>query len=212
MALGLMEAAQDDLNEVEGGELGKFETVKLVWKGYIPAGLVGLGSIAAIVGATTIHSRRNAAMTAAYMLTERAYTKYKDQVVETFGEKKEEEIRSAIGKKQLEESPPHEVVVVKDGKTLVLESRSGRYFYSDKEAVRKAQNDINEQIFNSEYASLNDFYRLLGLPSTTDGEAVGFTHANTLSIAYSYAGSAEGEPCMVIDYHEAPIANYHKFW
>ena len=66
------------------------ETVKTAWKCYIPAMVLGATSVGCLVGASRVSLRRNAALATAYKLSETALTEYREQVVETIGEKKEQ--------------------------------------------------------------------------------------------------------------------------
>lgn len=66
-------------------KLTKPEVVKATWKCYIPAAISGATSIACIVGANTVHSKRNAAIATAYKLSEKALTEYKEATIEEVG-------------------------------------------------------------------------------------------------------------------------------
>lgn len=184
----------------------------LTWKNYIPAALVGVATITAIIGANSISSRRNAAIISAYSLTDRAFREYRDKVVETIGEGKEEKVRAEVAQERWnrEEMDNREIIDLGTGTVLCYDTRSGRSFLSDKETIRKAQNDINELVINSEYASMNDFYRKIGLPATSDGEEVGWTTSNMLSLAFSSILTDGDKPALCLDYHLAPVRNYNK--
>lgn len=58
------------------------EVVKVAWKPYIPALLLGTASVACLIGANSVHTRRHAALYSAYKLSETALTEYKDKVKE----------------------------------------------------------------------------------------------------------------------------------
>ena len=88
-ALELIEEAQCD----KGEALTVVEKAKACWKCYIPAAATATCSIACLVGASSVSSRRNAALATAYKISETAFSEYKSKVVETLGEKKEEAIR-----------------------------------------------------------------------------------------------------------------------
>lgn len=97
-------------------ELTPIETVKAAWKPYIPAVLSGTASIACLIGANSVHARRNAALYSAYKLSTTALTEYRDKVVETIGEKKEHAIRDKVVKEKMEKNQPkNETVIVTGG-------------------------------------------------------------------------------------------------
>ena len=56
----------------EPEEMTKMEVVKAVWKPYIPVAVAGTFSAACFIGSCSVHSRRNAALAAAYKITFRS--------------------------------------------------------------------------------------------------------------------------------------------
>ena len=74
-------------------EISVKDTIKLCWKCYIPAAITCSASIACLIGASSVNSRRNAALATAYKLSETALIEYKDAVVDTIGEKKEKIVK-----------------------------------------------------------------------------------------------------------------------
>ena len=86
------------------------------------------------------------ALTTAYAISESALKNYQEKVVETIGKNKEQSVRDAmakdaISKKQIQNS---EVIITKKGDTLCFDVLSGRYFKSDIERIKRAENDIKD--------------------------------------------------------------------
>ena len=79
-------------------KLTKPEVVKATWKCYIPAAISGATSIACIVGANTVHSKRNAAIATAYKLSEKALTEYKEATIEEVVKENKNKKSPAYGK------------------------------------------------------------------------------------------------------------------
>lgn len=52
-----------------------------------------------------MHAKRTAALATAYKLSETALTEYKEKVVETIGEKKEQLVRDKIDKDHIDKDP-----------------------------------------------------------------------------------------------------------
>lgn len=207
----------DLLEEVEAGraneELLTFQgKLKTTWKFYIPAGLMTGATVACVIGANSVNTRRNAAIMSAYSLTDKAFQEYKEKVVEQIGEKKEQEVRDEIAKDRLDAHPQKDnsVVVVSDGKTLCYDAMTGRYFQSTMQDIRKAVNDINEKCINEVYASQNDFYRLLDLAPVAIGEEVGWRSDHLLDVSFSSHLTGDDLPCLSIDYLVGPIRGYYK--
>lgn len=207
-------ALQDIINAQTFAEndLTPKETVEVAWKHYIPAAATGAVTIACIIGAHNVHARRNAALITVYSLTETALKEYQAKVKEQIGENKERKVRDEIAKDYIANTPMvnSEVLITGTGEQLCYDSFTGRYFKSDIETIRRAQNDINARVLNEMYASHNDFYRLIGLPGTTYGEEVGWRTDNLMDLEYSSHLAEDGRPCLCIEYHVAPVRNYYK--
>jgi len=186
------------------------EVVLLTWRRYIPAAAMGGATIACIVSANTISTRRTAALVSVYSLTEKAFKEYKEKVVETIGKVKEEGVRDEVAKDGLQRAENKEVFITGTGEQLCFDSYTSRYFKSDIELIRKAQNDINEQLINFGYASQNEFYQMIGLMATNVGEEVGWTTENMMELEFSSVLTAENKPCLSIDYRVTPVRGYYK--
>ena len=81
-----------DEADIKNG-LPPLEVIKVSWKPYIPAAITCATSIACIIGASSVHVRRNAALATAYKLSETALNEYKEKVIETIGEHKEKIVK-----------------------------------------------------------------------------------------------------------------------
>ena len=198
----------------EDDNLTKMEVVKTAWKPYIPSAISGAVGIACIIGAHTINTKRNAIIATAYKITETAYRDYKDAVVEEIGSKKEEHIRERIARKHVEENPVSEknsIISTGKGKTLFFDEEFNNYFESDMQAVKKAVNDLNFQILNEDYASVNDLYYLLGIPPMKSGDSLGWSSAyGGCEMKYSSIITDDDRPCIVLNYGIAPRYDYSK--
>ena len=184
----------------------KLDIVKETWKLYIPAGVMGTATIVCIIGATTISTRRSAALLSLYTITDKALSEYQDKVVEVIGEKKEASIREDIAQDRLDANPVSKanVLVTKLGDTLCYDHLSGRYFKSDLEAIRKAENDLNKLLINDSWVSLNSFYALLELDPIGIGENIGWHPDNLVSLTYSAKLASDGTPCIVVEHRAEP--------
>lgn len=209
-ATKLIEAKKEEL-EVES--LTPVDTVKTCWKCYIPAAVTGAVSITCLIGASSVNLRRNAALATAYKISETALTEYKEKVVETIGEKKEEIIREKIVKDKVDKNPvsKNEVIVTNQGNTLCYDVHSGRYFNSDIDHIKRAVNELNRQMVYDEYVSLNDFYDELGLNHTDVGNELGWRlDGGLIDISFSSHLADNGRPCIAINYSIAPKRDYYK--
>lgn len=188
------------------------EEVREHWKLFIPPVTVGVLTIASIVAANRVGTRRAAAMAAAYTISERAFVEYKDKVVQKIGEKKEEEVRTEVAQDRVNRTGAHDQqVVIASGEVLCFDSITGRYFYNTHEGLRKAQNDLNETILNDGHATLSDFYNLIGLEATSISDELGWNTDNKLDLRFSTVMSKDNKPCLSIEFTTAPVRDYYLF-
>ena len=209
-ALDLMENKKEELGK---DKLTVVETVKATWKCYVPAAITCATSAACLIGASSVHTKRNAALATAYKLSESALIEYRDKVVETIGEKKEQSVRDAIAKDHVEKNPVtnNEVIITDKGYTLCYDELSGRYFYSDIEKIKKAANELNRQMLNDMYVSVNELYYELGLEGTKLGEQMGWNvDRGLIDLKFSATVSADDRPCIVLDYRVPPMYDYQN--
>lgn len=188
--------------------------VKLTWKCYIPAAVTGAASIACLIGGSSVNVRRNTALATAYKLSETALNEYKDKVVETIGEKKEKAVRDAVAKEQIKKNPLHEkeIMITGNGDSLCFDPLSSRYFMSNIENIKKAENAINKQILQGigGYASINDFYDEIGLSRTDTGNYLGWNTENLMDLDIGAQKTEDGRPSLVIGHYNRPQYNYDR--
>lgn len=213
-ALDLIARAEDKkFDNGHGNKLTVSEKMKVAWKPYIPAAITGIASISCIVGASSVHAKRNAAIAAAYNLSQTALTEYKEKVVETIGEKKEQAIKDKIAKDKIKKDPvsKSEVIVTGKGNTLCYDAFNSRYFYSDIDQIKRAINELNRIMLNQMYVSLNDFYDELNLKHSGNGDELGWKlDDGFIEVDFSSQLSDDGRPCLVIEYMVAPRYDYSK--
>lgn len=210
-----MSLIEDKKNEEWADELSPLDVVKVAWKPYIPAIVTGAVSVACIVGASSVNAKRNAALATAYKLSETALTEYREKVVETIGEKKEQIVRDKVAEERVKKNPvsKNEVIVTGNGKTLCFDPISGRYFMSSIEAIKRAENELNKQLIHDifGYISLNDFYDELGLDRTIIGNDLGWNTDQLIDVSFSSQLNDNGEPSVVLDFLSTPKYGYDKF-
>lgn len=215
-ALDLIARADDKkFDNGHGEHLTKVEVIKAAWKPYIPAAVTGVVSIACVIGSNSVNAKRNAALATAYQLSTAALNEYKDKVIETIGEKKEQTIREKISKDRIEQNPVTNstVYVTGDGDSLFLEPISKRYFKSDIERVRSVINTLNETMYNDPFGniSLSDFYDDIGLERTDISDDIGWNIANgSIKVEFHPAMSDNGKPCLALYYTTAPNWGFDK--
>lgn len=160
---------------------------------YGPSVLVGIASIACIVGSHNILRKRNVALAAAYAAVDKGFKEYRSRVVERFGEELDKELRYNIKAKEFEET-----IVDSKGKekqvknTVSVADPNG---YSDYARIfddgckgwskdpeynllflKQQQNWANECLQSRRHLFLNEVYDMLGIPRTKAGACVGWIY------------------------------------
>lgn len=183
------------------------EIIKTAAPVYIPTAVSFGVSVACIVGASSVNARRNAALTAAYTLSESTLRTYRDKVLETVGEDKEREIRQKAAIEQQQKTPEPQALVVSSaaGQLKCFDSLSGRYFVSTKNEIDKAVNEFNRQLRDDMRISLNDWYDLIGLDTNKLGDMLGWDiERGYVETCYASRLDEDGLPCLVVNYVEPP--------
>lgn len=204
-ALRLLEQAKRD----KGEKLTVGETVKTTWKCYIPATVTGTVSIACLIGASSVHLRRNTALATAYKLSETALTEYRDKVIETIGEKKEKTVREAVAKDKVEKDPVEkkEIIITGGGTTRCYDMLCGRYFESSRETLERIENKLNRRLLDDMYVSLNEFYNEVGLRDVAAGHELGWSidqGKGVIELEFSSILDTSGTPCLAVGFYTPP--------
>ena len=150
-------------------------------------------------------------MAAAYSMSEKAFEEYREKIVEKIGESKEQEARDEIAQERVERNPlGSQVIVMNDREVLCFDQYTGRYFNSDMETLKQAQNKINHRMIRENYASLNDFYDCIGLDWVPTGDDLGWNSDQMLELSFTTVLSDDQRPCIAVDFYTVPIRNYYR--
>lgn len=227
-ALALKEKAEVEKNKKAGTFKGdkvndwvpltKIEIVQTCWRCYAPAFITGVLGAACLVGANSMNLRKNAALAAAYALSETNFKEYREKTLEEIGEKKEEKIRNAVAEEKITKNPMNTSTVLEtgNGDTLCYDAICGRYFKSSIEKLKSALNELNMELVQDGYVSLNQYYDLIGLPDGMLGDDLGWSindhHATVqLDLSAQLTKDEAQTPCMVVSFKYGPIYNYDAF-
>lgn len=170
-AMRLIEEAKEE----KGEELTKWEVVKTAGPVYIPAVLVGSGSIACIFGANILSKKAQASMASAYALLDQSFKEYKRKVVDTYGTEADQRVRAKIAKDRYDDEGFAVAEEEDDGKMLFYDQFSHRYFRSTMEDVLKAEYNTNRQLAVNTGVYLNEFYEFLDIAPIPAGQELGWS-------------------------------------
>lgn len=164
---------------------GVAKTVKL----YAPAVIMGGVGIACLTKSQSILKERNAALTAAYIAIDSAFNRYRERVIEKYGEEEDRAMR--FGVEEID------IIDEETGKVISTiraadEDPSGyaRWFDAESSAqytpppndeynwifLRHAQNWCNDVLQARHHIFLNEVYGYLGLSHTSAGSLVGWIY------------------------------------
>lgn len=205
-------------HEEEAGLLTTKEKVQDCWKLYLPSTLLAVSSVASIIFARRIDSKRMAAWAAAYQMSESALTRLEKSIKEEYGERKLEKMKDKSDIQLLEENPinPEEIINTGDGDDLFLDYYSGRYFRSTPDAIKARYNNWVSSLLRNDYQSVNSWVTAIDIPPIGEelGDEMGFTatmyHSRDLGDEpiFTYGPGYLDKPCAVVKLSCRPSTDY----
>ena len=189
----------------------KKQIVQMCWKAYVPAAILGGGTIACILGSNALNKKQIAGLTAAYMALGKTYQEYRRQVAEHVGAEQEQEIW-----KDAHTDDEDFVKMKSEEKLLCYEPISKRYFHATEAELLAAFYEANKDFTENGYIALNDFFGYLGLEFVPEldnkGWSVDYLGAmwENYWIDFNYAEQKtdDGLEVYYIDSFQPPIENY----
>lgn len=165
--------ALEEEEKKKGEALTKKETAIVAAKEYLPAIVMGAGTIGCIFGIRVLDRKQQTSMIAAYGLLSKNFKQYKDAAVRVYGEEGEQKIRDEI---ILQNSNYHHIGCDElDEKAVWVDEISGESVEAFEKEIIDAEYHFNRNFVMRGYASLNEFYDFLGLPQTEYGDSVGWS-------------------------------------
>lgn len=188
----------------------KAEAVRSAWRCYIPTVAIGVSTIACIMGANALNKRQQAALTSAYILLDNAYKEYKNKTKAMFGEDSDILVRKGITRDKIKSERIHPSGEAQ----LFYEFTHGEFFERTKEEVLAAEYRFNMIFASRGYATLNDFYNLLDLPETDEGDIRGWSLENDIfacpwiDFEHDHVDLEDGMECIIISMSPPPSIDY----
>ena len=225
-ALDLIDEEIDNQNrklsqeEPQINKLKPVETVKVAWKPYIPAVLLGGASVACLIGANTVSARRHAALYSAYELSKTAYNELNEKVTEVVGEKKVTEIKQKLAEDKVNKVSPEgtiekkpNIVIAGDGDTWFIDAMSNQPFLSSKNKLDAAANELNRNMRSDMYVSLSQFYDEIGIEHTGTSDYIGWRiDKGYIDVVTSDAIVKDGKVYVVMDFLSRPEYGYDDLY
>lgn len=203
-AIKLLEEAKQE----KGEELTTAEVIKTAAPAYIPAAATGVGTIACMFGANTLNKRQQASLMSAYALLNTSYKEYKKHANKVFGEDANRQIEEAVA---ISNSVKQKV---ENSKNLFFDSFSMQFYNSTIEDVRNAEREINDSLETRGWASLVEYYNLIGMPCTPADDEMGWSKSAGCSYGYDrikfeYEDGPNGSTIVVM--LTEPTPDYYLF-
>lgn len=165
------------------------DTIVKIFKDYLPAAALAVGSIVLMISSNNIHAERNAGMAAAYSALAGAFAAYRKRVVDAEGDEKDKEYLHGIKKEVVtkvdEKGKKHkeEQLVKDDGVYSPYAKLFSTMNPNWKENpinnltfLEAQQRILNDRLIVQGYLFLNDVYDALGFARTQAGNAVGWVY------------------------------------
>lgn len=201
-----------EMNTTPGEAYTTKDKVMDCYKFYIPAAVLGAGTIACILGSNALNRKQIASLTAAYMALGKTYQTYRQKVIENIGLKKEAEIQEQINEEKLPEVRDK----MEEEKLLCYEPISKRYFHATEVELTDAFYNLNRDFALDGEASMSDFCSYLGLDHLPELDTMGW-YADYLGNEWEYywidfqyckQTTDDGLQVYYVEAFQPPIENY----
>ena len=210
---GYPEEMEELIKITNGGALTAREMFDLTWKNYIPAAATAALTVSAIILAVRVQERRNAALAAAYTTVEKSYAEYRAKNIEKHGKNKDQAVKDAVAQDNVDRLDLRRTPIIITGKgdTMCIDGWSGRPFSSSRNIIDKAVNEFNRTLNNNDFASLSEFWALLGLDPTSDSDYIGWSReSGLLELDWSGAIAKDDEPALYYTFKTMPTDRFQS--
>ena len=219
VGLTMISAIRDtnNANKLITDDMTTKEKIKKSWKCYIPSGIIATSTILCIIYSDKVAMNEKISLINALTTVQGNYRDLRTAVDDTCDKETKEEILKNAVKNRV----PRNLYIERTEEKIFYEEYSGKHFTSTIDNVLKAEYMFNKQLSIVGYASLNEFYGLLGISKTTEGEYLGW------SVYDGYFGAASINPWVDfehskmeddtgieyfhIEYSNQPDVNYDIF-
>ncbi len=194
------------------------QKVKDCWKFYLPAAILGGGTIACILGSNALNKKQIASLTAAYMALGKTYQEYRRQVVQEVGHEKEADIRD-MASKDVQDIERNKY---DDSIRLFYEPTTQRYFHATMADVIQASYYFNRCLAVDGAISVNEWCTYIcsdELPVLPDGDEKGWCMDQLvedydmlwMDFEYDVQTTDDGLTCYYLAPYLDPIADYLNY-
>ena len=165
-------------------DLKPIEIVKVAWKPYLPAVMMGIATISCIAGSQALSYRHQASLASAYAFLDQSYRNYRRKLIELHGRGIHEEVVDALAIEDAQKTYIRSSYLFAECKqfldedlsepVLFYEEFGRRHFTATIEQVLQAEYHLNRNYVLRGDAALNEFYEFLGLGPVEQGDVLGW--------------------------------------
>lgn len=182
-----------------------------------PAAASAFLTAACIILSHHISASRYAALSLAYLASEKKLKDLEDTTEEVLGPKQLKKVKDTMAFKTVENNPTEASDIYNnvDDPTFALcfDTYSGRYFKAPIERIERVFNEINKICLEDGFVPLNEYYERLDLPPVKHGEDLGWNldHEGFVEPEYSSTLDHDKNPVRVIDFDVQPRNYFGAF-
>ena len=181
-----------------------FKQAAKIVKLYAPSVIMEVTSIGVIFASNDIMRKRNASMAAAYATLNSMYKRYRQNVIESYGEEVDKDMRFGVKHEKVTEIDEDGNKVKIDARIVDLDNTAlaisdySRFFQAGCKGFDASSGRYNllylkgiQAMFNNKliadgYVMLNDVYRELGFDTIPEGWSIGWVYDETNPIGDNY--------------------------
>ena len=202
-------------------KIPKKEMIKMIWKPIFPMLLSGATTIGCIIGSDVVNSGRNAALMAVATASSKALEEYQKKNIELFGEKAHQKVIDEEAKEVAQNggsSTDTDIIDTGKGTMLIIDGWTGNRMYSSRDAIDKAVNALNYEIFNNHslfydgFISLGDFYDEIGITQNhlkpQIAERIGWNKRHIITLDYTSVLLNDDTPVLVFKFKNEPLEKW----
>ena len=195
--------SSEDIEEakelLEVDQLTFKETIRAVWRRFIPVILILGLSIACLVVNTNRMMKRYAALSTAYALSESYLKDYMDSTKESVGTKKEQAIRDDVIEKKAKANPVSQRGIINTGygDTLFYDALLNKYFRSSMEKVRKNEERCADIYETEDVLTMETYAGIMELPSPEYADYLGWKKTGNIDGSHTMH---DGKKVIFFDY------------
>lgn len=208
---------EEKKEELQVEELPIKETAKIVAVDYWPTISSTVSGIIFVCASVSTSNRRYIRLGASYeMIRDMAYT-YREKVIETIGEKKEQKIRDEIAQDKVDNAVIPQKVIISNEKSLIVDDLTGQFFREDVNKVKNVFIEMANRELANNYISQEELLYALGLNVPASAKGKGWSLVDqgkvlTMTLSSCVAHQYGDQPCLVINYDIMPMDDYDVYY